>query len=93
MGNISLDKVEWDSVISQAKSAVSSVGTLKDKKLTKNNLVRITNATTMAGKIGTKMKNYKNSAEPDFKKMKEIAIKITEQDKMMAAMIKNGYYN
>jgi type VII secretion effector (TIGR04197 family) len=87
MPRVELDKAVFDGYVSGAKGAVSAIPELKVDTLKNNNLSRITNLFQYVPQIGKITKNFKQSADADFNKMKSAAMKIENRDKEISGKL------
>ncbi|MDT1957738.1 TIGR04197 family type VII secretion effector [Carnobacterium divergens] len=90
MGKTGVDKAAWDSVVSKADSAVSSISKPTINELGKTTLNRFKKVIETQRKLVNTVESFKNVSKTDTQKMKQVAENIVSEDNQASKAIQQN---
>lgn len=90
MGKTGVDKEAWDSAVSKAESAVSSISKPSIEQLSKTTLQRFKKLIELQKTLADTVESFKSVSNTDTQKMKQAAENIVQEDKQAANAIQQN---
>jgi len=89
-GKTGVNQGEWNSAVSKAENAVSSISEPKAKELGKTTLNRFKQLTEDQRQINQALTSFQSVSQTDTQKMKQVAENIVAEDKAAASSIEKN---
>ena len=90
MGKTGVDKETWDTAVSKAESAVSSISTTTIDELGKTTLKRFKKVIETQKTLANTVESFKSVSSTDTQKMKQVAENIVTEDNQASTSIQQN---
>ena len=87
MSKVGINQSQWNSVVSQGASAVSSISPAKPKQISKTTSSRFKKLPEVEANIQKVLSSYKTASQMETSKMTSVGQKIVDEDRQAAVQL------